>query len=264
MTLDLQGALRTARTAARAAGEILLSGFGSNDLGVRAKSHRHDPVTLYDLRADETIRSVIAREFPNHAVLSEESGQAGDADAPTWVIDPLDGTNNFLRGIPHFAVSIALRFPDALLVACVHDPVRGETFTAVAGDGAARNGSPIRVSAQSTLDGAAVAVGFSHHPEQRTKTLNEIPGLIEEARALRTTGCAALDLAYVATGRFDVAWYLALSAWDVAAGILLIREAGGRTTDLAGEPLVDPLDGLIASNGLMHDAFLAALRGSKQ
>jgi len=262
MTLDLQNALRTARTAAYAAGEVLLSGLGSNDLNVRSKSHRHDPVTLYDLRADETIRSVIAREFPSHAVLSEESGQAGDAEARTWVIDPLDGTNNYLRGIPHFAVSIALRSRDTLLVACVHDPVRSETFTAVAGAGAKRNGSAIRVSTQSALDGAAVAVGFSYDPERRVRTLDEIPGWIEEARALRATGSAALDLAYVAAGRFDVAWYLALSAWDVAAGILLIREAGGRATDLAGEPLVDPLDGLVASNGLVHDAFLAALRRS--
>ncbi|MBU0595783.1 inositol monophosphatase [Candidatus Bipolaricaulota bacterium] len=263
MIVDSLLALHTATAAAQAAGRLLLRGFASRDKGVQAKSHRHDPVTIYDREADEAILCAIAAEFPGHAILSEETGQSGDEAAPTWVIDPLDGTNNFLRGIPHFAVSIALRINGEPLVACVHDPIRAETFTAARGGGAHLNGSPIEVSPQCTLDGTAIAVGFSHRPERRATTIRLLPGLIEDARALRTSGCAALDLAYVAAGRFDVAWYLALSAWDIAAGALLIHEAGGRLTDLHGDPLVDPRGGVVASNGHVHGVFLHALGASE-
>ena len=259
MTVALQRAHATARAAARAAGEVLLRGFGSTDLDSESKSHRHDPVTIYDRLADEAVRREISAVFPEHAFLSEELGQTGDASAPTWVIDPLDGTNNYLRGIPHFAVSIALRSEGRRLAACVHDPIRKETFTAVRGGGAALNGSPISVSHQAGLDGIAVAVGLSYRAEARRATLDLLPALIEPARALRTTGSASLDLAYVAAGRFDVAWYPALSEWDIAAGALLIQEAGGRLTDLVGEDLVYPEHGLVASNGRVHDAFLQAL-----
>lgn len=259
MTVDLQHALRTARTAAHVAGRLLLRGFTSTSKGVQSKAHRHDPVTIYDRRAEEAILCAIASEFPDHATLSEEAGHSGDEDAPTWVIDPLDGTNNFYRSIPHFAVSIALQVGGAVLAACVHDPIRGETFTATRGGGAHLDGSAIKVSSQHTLNGAAVAVGFSHRPGRRATTIAQLAGLIQDARVLRTSGCATLDLAYVAAGRFDAAWYLALREWDIAAGSLLVCEAGGRMTDLHGEPLVGPLDGLIASNSHVHDAFLAAL-----
>jgi len=259
MSVDPQQALDTACAAARATGRLFLNGFTAADKGERAKSHRHDPVTIYDRKADEAIVSHIAAKFPTHAILSEETGQSGDATAPTWVIDPLDGTNNFLRGIPHFAVSIALHLEGEPLVACVHDPIRNETFTALRGEGAYLNGIAIHASSQHALDGAAVAVGFSHRPERRATTIAQLPSLIEDARALRTSGCAALDLAYVAAGRFDLAWYLALSEWDIAAGELLLREAGGQLTDLSGEPLADPHNGLIASNSHVHCAFLAAI-----
>ena len=259
MSVDALRALHTAAAAAHTAGRLLLRGFMSTDKGVRAKSHRHDPVTIYDREADEAILCAIAAKFPDHAILSEEAGQSGDAAAPTWIIDPLDGTNNFLRGIPHFAVSIALRADGDTLAACVHDPIRDETFTATRDGGAHLNGLPIKVSSQCALDGVAVAVGFSHRPERRARTIGQLPGLIEDARALRAFGCAALDLAYVAAGRFDVAWYLALSEWDIAAGALIIREAGGLLTDLRGESLVDPASGLIASNACVHGAFLRAI-----
>jgi len=257
--LDPSDALRVAQAAAEAAGRILLEGFGDPGLEASAKSHRHDPVTIYDRRAEEAILSVLSGHDPDHAVLAEESGRSGPPGAPTWVIDPLDGTNNFLRGIPHFSVSIALEIAGDRVAACVYDPIRQETFTAARGEGARLNDQPIRVSSHPTLEGAAIAVGLSHVPSRRAQSLAQLSGLIAAARALRTTGSAALDLAYVAAGRFDVAWYLALSPWDVAAGCLLVEEAGGRVSALDGQELVDPLRGLIASNGRFEAALRTAL-----
>jgi myo-inositol-1(or 4)-monophosphatase len=259
MTIDLESALRTAACAARAGGQVLLAGFAASDKRAEEKSHRHDPVTIYDRRSETEILSVIGRAYPDHAVLSEERGASGDTDGPTWVVDPLDGTNNFLRGVPHFAVSIALRAGRESLVACVYDPIRRELFTATRDGDARRNGDPIAVSDQPGLDGSVIAVGLSHHPDRRARSIARLPGLADRPRALRTTGSAALDLAYVAAGRFDAAWYLSLCDWDVAAGILLVERAGGRVVDPNGDRLVDPLDGLIASNGRVEAELRHAL-----
>lgn len=245
--------------AAKAAGIVLVRGFSSSDKGAQAKGHPNDPVTVYDQQAEDTIVRVLTAEYPDDGILSEESAESEGTSGRRWFIDPLDGTNNFLAGIPHFAVSIALAIEDEVVLGCVHDPVRGETFTAVRGDGAHLNAQRIRVSERDTLDGAVLGVGLSHHPGRRGEMIEQLPPFLSRAGVLRTLGSAVLDLAYVAAGRFDAIWYLSLHDWDVASGGLLVQEAGGRLTGLQGAPLSDPRRGIAASNGRIHDEFLHAL-----
>ena len=252
-------ALQSAMEAARAAGDVLIRGFSSSDKGVQTKGHPNNPVTLYDRQAEDTIVRALTDEYPDDGILSEESAESEGASGRRWFIDPLDGTNNFLAGIPHFAVSIALAVRDEVVLGCVHDPVRGETFTAVRGECAHLSEQRIRVSERNTLDGAVLCIGLSHHPSRRAEMVEQLSPFLSRAGVLRTLGSAALDLAYVAAGRFDAVWYLSLRDWDVAAGGLLVEEAGGRLTGLQGAPLSDPRRGIVASNGRMHDEFLHAL-----
>jgi len=256
---SLDQALRSAVAAARAAGDVLARGFSSPDKGGRTKGHPNNPVTAYDRRAEEAIVRLLEDEYPDDGIRSEESEESPGTSGRRWIIDPLDGTSNFLAGIPQFAVSIALAVGEEAILGCVHDPIRDETFTAVRGNGAHLNERPIRVSHRASLDGAVLGVGLSFHPERRAEMLGQLPPLLPRAGVLRTLGSAALDLAYVAAGRFDAAWFLSLHSWDVAAGGLLVEEAGGRTTDLLGAPMQDPQLGVAASNGWIHDEFLHAL-----
>lgn len=257
--LSTPQALETAVCAARAAGAVLRRGFGVALEGTTTKAHRHDPVTVYDTAADRAIADVLHAADPRIAIVSEEGTRPGSANA-SWVVDPLDGTNNFLRGIPDFAVSIALVDADGPSVGCIYDPMRDELFAAARGLGATRNGEPIRVSAQTSLDGAVLGVGFSTEPVRRATIVGQLPVFLDSVRSLRIVGSAALDLAYVAAGRFDGTWYLCLHDWDVAAGCLLVREAGGRVSDLRGEAFRSALDdGIVASNGRLHPDLLAAL-----
>lgn len=257
---EYKRALRIAVDAARAAGDVLAHGFSSPDKGARTKGHPNDPVTVYDRAAESAIIRALRAEDPDHGILSEESAELRGSSGLRWVIDPLDGTNNFLAGIPHFAVSIALADGEGTLLGCVHDPLRGETFAALRGEGATLNVQPIRVSERETLEGAVLGVGLSFHPDRRAEMIEQLPPFLSLAGVLRTLGSAALDLAYVAAGRLDAAWFLSLHAWDVAAAGLLVEEAGGRVSDLLGAPLRDPQGGIAVSNGRIHDAFLDALR----
>lgn len=254
-----QEALEVAIEAAKEAGKLLRSGMYANK-EARCKSHRHDPVTLFDRRAEEVIVAAIERSFPEHGFLSEEGTARQIGSSYCWVIDPLDGTNNFLRGYPQFAVSVALMEKEIPLVACIYDPLREELFTAIHGEGAFLNEERMWASSQQSLDGAIIGAGFSSRPERALITHAKLERLIPHARAIRTAGSACLDLAYVAAGRLDATWYIALSPWDVAAGILLIEEAGGLVTNLSGEPLVDPEAGILATNGRIHAELLAMLR----
>jgi len=256
---SLDRSLRIAMRAAVAAGDILRRGMSASDKAPRAKAGPNDPVTVYDQRAERAIADILGAEHPDDAILSEESIEAEGVSGRCWVIDPLDGTHNFLAGIPHFAVSIALAVDEQPILGCVHDPIRGETYTALRGRGAFLNGRPIHASARAAVDGAVVAVGLSHDPDRRAEVLARIPTLARRAGVLRTLGSAALDLSYVAGGRVDATWYLSLHRWDVAAGTVLVEEAGGRMTGLDGEPLRDPRDGVVASNGQIHERFLDAL-----
>jgi len=257
MTLlpDLSTRLEVAIQAAYAAGEILRDGFHSGVIAYDTKANRNDPVTEFDLRADRTIVDMVRDSFPHDGVLTEERGIDGASENGQWVIDPLDGTSNFSRHIPHFAVSIAYCEGYHPLMACIHDPICGETYTAIRGTGAHLNENALRVSAQNDLEGAFLAVGSSKHIALREAIHRQMPPFLRAARAIRTTGSAALDLAYVAASRFDGVWYPSLSWWDVAAGILLIEEAGGHTTNYQGQPFAGATSSIVASNGHLHDCI---------
>ncbi len=260
MTLDgTDRALRNAVDAARRAGDVLAQGFSSPNKDARAKERPNDPTTVYDRRAEDAIVDVLTAEHPGDGLVMEESAPSEGTSGRRWIVDPLDGTNNFLAGIPHFAVSIALADGDEVVLGCMHDPIRDETFTAVRGDGAYLNEDRIGVSTRDRLEGAVLGVGLSHDPGRRAEMIERLPPFLSRAGVLRTLGSASLDLAYVAAGRFDAIWYLSLHVWDVAAGGLLVEEAGGRVTDLRGAPLRNPLAGVAATNGRLHDEFLHAL-----
>ena len=258
---NLAQRLQVAIQAAQAAGDILVEGFHSSEIAYDTKSNRNDPVTEFDLRSDRAIVSAIQQSFPHDTVVSEESTGDRTSEIGHWVIDPLDGTNNFTRKIPHVCVSIAYCEHNDPWVACIHDPLRGELYTAIRGAGAYLNKTRLHVSDQAILEGSFLGVGTSVHPCLRQATHRRLPPFLQAARALRSTGSAALDLAYVSAGRFDAVWYPSLHWWDVAAGILLIEEAGGCSSSYDGSPFVGPISSMVASNGQFHNTILELLDG---
>jgi myo-inositol-1(or 4)-monophosphatase len=253
--------LELACAAARAAGALERERFG--DPGrIETKSSAIDLVTEVDRAADALLLEFIRKERPADAVLTEESGaaQAGTSGV-RWIIDPLDGTTNFAHGVPHFAVSIGIERDGVREFGVVYDPLRDELFSAQRGRGAFLNGRPLRVSRTERLEGALLATGFAYsiHRGGRLRNLAHFERFMRRAQAVRRPGSAALDLAYVAAGRFDGYWELDLKPWDVAAGLLLVEEAGGRVSDIAGEPAPASGERCVASNGLLHAALLAVL-----
>ena len=227
--------LAGAVAAARAGGEVLRRRFGDSSLEVQAKSE-NDFVTQADRESEEAVLSCLADRFPGHRVLSEEAGyRGGDASEFEWIVDPLDGTTNFLQGLPTYAVSIACRKGDRMLAAAILAPERDDLFTASHGGGAFWNGQPIQVSKRAGLASAFLATGYPFRAKAALDLyLDVFRDVFLEARAIRRCGAAALDLAYTAAGIFDGFFEFRLSAWDVAAGSLLIEEAGGAVTDLDG------------------------------
>jgi myo-inositol-1(or 4)-monophosphatase len=227
--------LNIAVRAARRAGEVIIRSLNRlESLSVTSKG-RNDFVSEVDHAAEQEIIAIIRRHYPNHAFLAEESGRAGDSDT-VWIIDPLDGTTNFLHGFPVFAVSIACEQKGRLEHAVVYDPMRGELFTATRGAGAHLENRRIRVSKQRTLEGALIATGFPYRSNTRyiDAYLAMLKGIMQHTAGVRRPGAAALDMAYVAAGRVDAFWEIGLSPWDTAAGTLLIQEAGGRIGTLNG------------------------------
>lgn len=228
--------LNIAVRAARVAGTIIGRGFENRgDLGTETKG-ANDYVTQIDKDAEQAIIQKIQQSFPDHSFLGEESGETIGQDADfQWIIDPLDGTTNFVKGIPHFAVSIALRHKGRLEQAVVFDPIRGELFTASRGQGAQLNGYRIRTSKPRDLSETVLATGMPFKDKSRfgeyALSLNKI---FHECGDIRRAGSAALDLAYVAAGRHDGYWERGIKAWDIAAGELLVRESGGLVTDYKG------------------------------
>jgi myo-inositol-1(or 4)-monophosphatase len=224
--------------AARKAGDLIVRASDELDrVGHQAKGVA-DYVTEVDIAAEQEILYQLGKAYPDHAFLAEESGQTGNAKSDhLWVIDPLDGTSNFMRGIPHYCVSIACIIDGRLAHAVVFDPVRQEEFTASRGRGAQLNGHRLRVSNRTDLRECLLGTGipFLGHEQQRlpqyTQTLAE---LAAQCMGIRRAGAAALDLAYVAAGRFDGFWETGLERWDIAAGALIIKEAGGLISDLSG------------------------------
>jgi myo-inositol-1(or 4)-monophosphatase len=227
--------LNIAVTAARAAGSIIVRYLDRVDTLDVATKHMNEFVTQVDREAEAIIIADIRKAYPHHAILAEESGAAGD-DEYRWIIDPLDGTTNYLHGFPQFCVSIALEHRGRLDQGVVFDPLRQELFTASRGAGARLNDRRIRVSRQTTLAGSLLGTGFPFRGDYDLDTyLETMRALIPKSAGVRRAGAAALDLAYVAAGRLDGFWEFGLEPWDMAAGVLLIREAGGLVTDADGD-----------------------------
>jgi myo-inositol-1(or 4)-monophosphatase len=227
--------LDDAIAAARLGGEVLLRYFGGADLEVRSKGE-NDFVTRADRESEAAVVAEIRRRRPGHRILAEEGGaQPGGGGEFQWLVDPLDGTTNFTQGLALFCVSVACRRGDELVAGAILDPVRDDLFTAARGAGARRNGRPLRVSDRGGLDGAFLATGYPFRAHAALDLyLAAFREVFLKARAIRRCGAAALDLAYTAAGIYDGFFEFRLSPWDIAAGALLIEEAGGRVTDLDG------------------------------
>ncbi len=218
-------------------------------------------VTEVDLASERLIVETIQAAFPEHAFFTEEGTGSAPLDAPAlWVIDPLDGTTNYAHGYPMFCVSIAFLREGEPEFGVVYQPVLDELFIAERGVGAFLNGERLRVSQHAVLHSALLATGFPYDRERRREALAAFARFTLTARAVRRDGSAALNLAYVAAGRFDGFWEQELSPWDTAAGILLVTEAGGRVTDYDGQPYRLTQGTCVASNGLIHDAMLDLIR----
>jgi len=263
---DTTGLLDVMIEAARAAGAGLVEDSARiAELQVRTKAGPADMVSIADERAEETVRSILAAAQPDFAFLGEEGGHSGDAEGPTWIVDPLDGTTNFLVGTPLFGVNIALARGNEVLAGVTYLPAMGELFSAERGKGAFLNGRPIRVSQRETLGQAVLGCGipFATKPDHDL-FVSEMDVLSERVSGIRRTGSAAMDLAYVAAGRWDAYWEQNLQAWDMAAGVCLITEAGGLVTAADGRPL--DLHGLTicASNPFIQRALLDALAEADQ
>lgn len=253
--------LTAAVEAARRAGRMQLDRF--NEAIVVEKKGAIDLVTEVDLAVERMLRALLAERFPDHAILAEELGQSeGAAHAShLWIVDPLDGTTNYAHGIPIFCVSIALRVDGVLHTGVVFDPSRDELFSAQRGAGAWLNGRRLTTSPAEQLTDAVLGTGF---PYDVHHTLDEVVGLfrafVGRARGVRRLGSAALDLSYVAAGRFDGFWEQRLMPWDLAAGALIVQEAGGMVTDWTGAPFDVFQPAIVASNGRLQQEMLEVLR----
>jgi myo-inositol-1(or 4)-monophosphatase len=254
--------LSLAIEAARVGGSVVTRWFGEG-IGSDLK-RRNDPVTIADRESEAAILALLGRERPDDTIVAEEGGVAADHGAGRrWLIDPLDGTVNFVHGIPQVAVSIALYDGPEPLVGVVLDVMRDELFAAATGRGTTLNGNSIEVSPTRELDRAVVGTGFPYdhheHPDDYAATVG---AMLAHVNGIRRAGAAAIDLAWVAAGRFDAHWEYLLEPWDIAAGTVLVREAGGTVTNEAGDDLV-PEDGVVlASNGLLHEPLLDILRSA--
>ncbi len=245
---------------ARDAGGLLVQKLGAAKVSRKGDI---DLVTEADLASENLIIERIRSYHPQHGILAEESGEAvlvgGQRSEWKWIIDPLDGTTNYAHGYPCFCVSIALEHEGVLEVGVIYDPVRDEMFAAERGRGATLNGRKIRVSDVEDLKDAMVCTGFPYNVRERPNFTRDFANFTMAAQAVRRDGSAAIDLAYVACGRFDGFWEDGLSPWDTAAGVLLIEEAGGKVSNFDNQPLSIYTLKVLASNGLVHDAMLRVL-----
>ncbi len=252
--------LVTAIRAARKAGDIINRNIDRvNEIRVGAKGP-HDFVTEVDQKAEAAIVEIIQRAYPEHGILAEEGTRIADREYE-WIIDPLDGTTNFIHGVPSLAVSIGVRRQQRLEHAVIYDPLRNELFTASRGAGAHCNDRRIRVSSRRDLDDSLIATGFPfrdfHYLGEYLRILQE---LMQKTAGLRRAGSAALDLAYVAAGRYDGFFEYHLKAWDIAAGVLLIQEAGGLATDFHGEQGFLESGNIVAGNLRVHAQLLQQIQ----
>ncbi len=256
--MDIELVMRTATRAARQAGEVLRS-FQGNLKDIRKKG-AIDLVTEADIASELVIMETIRSVFPDHAVLAEESGKSSGDRRFQWIIDPLDGTTNFSHGLELFAVSIAFHLEGVPRAGVVFNPATGEFFEAVAGQGARLNGQPIRVSGQNQLEESLLVTGFPYNfNEILPQLMDRFAGCLSASQGVRRLGSAALDLCFVACGRFEGFWEQNLNPWDTAAGLLILLEAGGRVTNFSGLPFEVEMKEILATNGRIHDAMLASM-----
>lgn len=248
-----------AARAARSAGNVILRYMNRIDGLNIVEKQQLDFVSEVDKLAEAEIIKELRRAYPDHAILAEESGAIGKGPL-TWVIDPLDGTHNYLRGIPHFSVSIALLDKGVPIHAVVFDPLRDELYTASKGDGAYINDRRMRVSKRENLGGAMIATGFPFRQREHLgPQLDMTRAILGQAEDIRRSGSAALDLAYVAAGRYDGYFEIGLKPWDMAAGVLLVHEAGGRYCDFAGRDGIPASGNIVAGNLNVAKAMVDAI-----
>jgi myo-inositol-1(or 4)-monophosphatase len=254
--------LATAVEAALAAGQIQRRYF-RQPLTIDKKGPI-DLVTAADLEVEREFRKLIAARFPTHAVLGEEGGSGSaknDGARFRWIVDPIDGTTNFAHGLALFCASIALEIDGQIAVGVVYDPMAEELFTAERGGGARLNGAPLRVSDCDRLLNALLCTGFPYSiQDERQRLVDIFSAFLGEGQGIRRLGSAALDLCYVAAGRLDAFWEVHLHPWDMAAGVLIVEEAGGRVTDYANRPVDVFGMQCVASNGKVHDAMIEVIR----
>jgi myo-inositol-1(or 4)-monophosphatase len=246
---------------AREAGAIQRERY-EGELIIRTKSESIDLVTDVDHACEKLMVDALSELRPDDAILAEEGSGDDRTDAPwRWIIDPLDGTTNYAHGYPRFCVSIGVEHRGVGAVGVVYDPLLDELFSARRGLGATLNGRPIHVSGEADMSQAMLATGFAYDVHRsEDDNINHFSAMVKSARALRRDGSAALDLCYVAAGRFDGFWELKLHPWDVAAGIVIVEEAGGRTSDFSGAESCRTGRETVVSNGHLHEAMLEILR----
>jgi myo-inositol-1(or 4)-monophosphatase len=247
-------AVEVARACAAEASELMRAGFGRTS--VSATKGRGDVLTEVDLAIERAVSARIRQEFPAHAILSEETAASTRSAGWMWVIDPIDGTKNFSRSIPHFAFNAALCLDDEPLLALCQQPLLGEEFLAVAGGGASLNGHPMHVSDVQSVREAVVAIDMGYDDQRGTRQLETALRLWPGMQSLRIAGSAALGFAFVAAGRWDIFVHSKLFPWDVAAGLLLVGEAGGVVTDREGKPATIFSEGAVAASPAVHADFM--------
>ncbi len=245
--------------AARRAGSVILRSFGRVDAAQISEKQRHDYVSEVDKLAEREIIRELKKAYPDFGFLAEESGASGD-QKKRWIIDPLDGTSNYLRGIPHFAISIAVEADDVLQHGLIYDPIRDEVFHASKGSGAFLNDRRIRVGQCASLKGALLGYALPFRQRKHLPAYQKmLDAMFEEAQDVRRMGAASLDLAYVASGRLDGFFEIGLGPWDMAAGALLVREAGGVVTDFAGSQGFLESGNVVCANLKLLPAMLKAI-----
>jgi myo-inositol-1(or 4)-monophosphatase len=247
--------------ASKSASQILTNNFGKIKSEDIKEKDRNDFLTFVDTQAEKTIIDILLKNFPDHSILAEESGWRKQNSEYEWIIDPLDGTKNYISGVPNFSISIALRKNEQIILGVILDPLRNELFTTVKDEGAFLNDNKIRVSNRNQLEKCLLGTGFPFKlKELLPQYVNSFQDIFQHSSGIRRMGSAALDLAYVATGRFDGFWELGLSPWDMAAGSLMIEEAGGKISDFWGENFYINSGYIVATNGHIHEDLIQITR----
>lgn len=254
--------LNIAVRASRAAGSVIVRACEQLDKVEIEKKGSDDFVTNVDIASEQAIIDTIRKSYPKHSIVSEEAGELKGEDSDyQWIVDPLDGTANFIKGIPHFAISIALKVKGKLDQAVIYDPIRGELFTASRGKGAQLNGFRIRVNKSKELGGTIISTGFPYKQKQHTDAyMKMFASVFTKSADMRRSGSPALDLAYVAAGRYDAFFEIGLKPWNSAAGELLLIEAGGLITDFTGGHNHVASGNVVAANGRLIKELLTEIR----